>query len=173
MATSKYIVGIYDDEDVVLNAVSTVRAKSVKIDEVYCPYPVHGLDHALGYERPRMGVAAFLFGITGTTLAFLLTFWTLGVDWPMNIGGKNFFPFPTNIPIVFELTVLLAAYGMSFTFFFMQNLGPTVKPRIYDLRTTDDKFAMAIDTSNNTLGFSEIESILKSSGAKEVNVKEF
>ena len=173
MATNKYIVGIFDDEDVVLNAVTQIRAKSVKIDEVYCPYPVHGLDHALGYDRPRMGVAAFLFGISGTALAFLLTFWTLGVDWPMNIGGKNFFPFPTNIPIVFELTVLLAAYGMSFTFFFMQGLGPSVKPRIYDIRSTDDKFAMAIDTNNNKLEIAEITSILKSSGAQEVNVKEF
>jgi hypothetical protein len=173
METNKYIVGIFDDEDVVMNAVSEIRAKSVKIDEVYCPYPVHGLDLALGYDRPRMGKAAFLFGITGTTLAFLLTFWTMGIDWPMNIGGKNFFPFPTNIPIVFELTVLLAAYGMSFTFFFMEGLGPSVKPRIYDLRSTDDKFAMAIDTSKNTLSEAEIGKILKSSGAQEVNVKEF
>jgi Protein of unknown function (DUF3341) len=173
MAKIKYIVGIFDDEDVVLNAVTEIRGKSVNIDEVYCPYPVHGLDLALGYARPRMGMAAFLFGITGTTLAFLLTFWTMGIDWPMNIGGKNFFPFPTNIPIVFELTVLLAAYGMSFTFFFMEGLGPSVKPNIYDIRSTDDKFAMAIDTSKNTLSQAEIENILKSSGAQEVNIKEF
>ncbi|MGL4630180.1 MAG: DUF3341 domain-containing protein [Leadbetterella sp.] len=173
MANKKFIVGIFDDEDIVLNAVSKVRASEVKIDEVYSPYPVHGLDHALGYERPRMGVAAFLFGITGTSLALLLTFWTLGIDWPMNIGGKNFFPFPTNVPIMFELTVLFAAYGMSFTFFFMEGLGPTVKPTIYDVRSTDDKFAMAIDISNNKKDQSEIENILKSSGASEVNVKVF
>lgn len=173
MAKNRYIVGIFDDEDVVLNAATEVRGKQIKIHEVYCPYPVHGLDHALGYKRPRMGVAAFLFGITGTSLAFLLTFWTLGIDWPMNIGGKNFFPFPTNIPIVFEMTVLLAAYGMSFTFFYMENLGPTVKPNIFDVRSTDDKFVMAVDTSKNTANESEIEKILKSSGASEVSIKEF
>jgi hypothetical protein len=173
MSKNKFLVGIFDDEDVVLNAVSKIRGQEVKIDEVYCPYPVHGLDHALGYDRPRMGVAAFLFGITGTTLAFLLTFWTLGIDWPMNIGGKNFFPFPTNIPIVFELTVLLAAFGMAFTFFFMEGLGPSNKPVIFDERSTDDKFAMAIDLSKNKLSDTEISSILKSSGATEVNVKEF
>jgi hypothetical protein len=173
MSKNKFLVGIFDDEDVVLNAVSKIRGQEVKIDEVYCPYPVHGLDHALGYDRPRMGVAAFLFGITGTTLAFLLTFWTLGIDWPMNIGGKNFFPFPTNIPIVFELTVLFAAFGMAFTFFFMEGLGPSNKPVIFDERSTDDKFAMAIDLSKNKLSDTEISSILKSSGATEVNVKEF
>ena len=124
MTDKKYIVGIFNDEDLVMSAVSKIRSKNIKIHEVFCPYPVHGLDLALGYERPRMGVFAFLFGITGTSLAFLLTFWTMGIDWPMNIGGKNFFPFPTNIPIVFELTVLLAAFGMAFSFFFMEGSRP-------------------------------------------------
>jgi hypothetical protein len=172
MADKKYIVGIFDDEDVVMDAVSKVRGSNIKIHEVFCPYPVHGLDHVLGYERPRMGVPAFLFGITGTTLAFLLTFWTLGVDWPMNIGGKNFFPFPTNIPIVFELTVLLAAFGMSFTFFFMEGLGPSNKPVIFDPRSTDDKFVMAIDTDKNSVSEVDITEMLKSVGASEVNIKE-
>jgi Protein of unknown function (DUF3341) len=172
MADKKYIVGIFSDEDVVMDAVQKVRGQNIKIHEVFCPYPVHGLDHVLGYDRPRMGVPAFLFGITGTSLAFLLTFWTLGIDWPMNIGGKNFFPFPTNIPIVFELTVLLAAFGMAFTFFFMEGLGPTVKPVIFDLRSTDDKFAMAIDLSKNSVSDSDIQAILKTAGAEEVNVKE-
>jgi hypothetical protein len=172
MADKKYIVGIFDDEDVVMDAVTKVRGSNIKIHEVFCPYPVHGLDHVLGYERPRMGVPAFLFGITGTTLAFLLTFWTLGVDWPMNIGGKNFFPFPTNIPIVFELTVLLAAFGMSFTFFFMEGLGPSNKPVIFDPRSTDDKFVMAIDTDKNSVSEGDITEMLKSVGASEVNIKE-
>jgi hypothetical protein len=172
MADKKYIVGIFDDEDDVMHAIGTIRGEGVKIHEVFTPYPVHGLDLALGYDRPTMGIAAFLFGITGTTLAFLLTFWTLGVDWPMNIGGKNFFPFPTNIPIVFELTVLLAAYGMSFTFFFMEGLGPTVKPVIFDPRSTDDKFVMAIDLSKNKSSEVDITGLLRSQGASEVNIKE-
>ncbi len=172
MADKKYLVGIFEDEDVVMDAVSKIRGSKIKIHEVYCPYPVHGLDSALGYERPRMGVSAFLFGITGTTLAFLITFWTMGIDWPMNIGGKNFFPFPTNIPIVFELTVLLASFGMAFTFFFTEGLAPSAKPIIFDLRSTDDKFVMAIDMGKNSISESEISDILKSTGASEVNVKE-
>lgn len=172
MSAKKYILGVFDDEEVALNAVASVRGAGVNIHEVYSPFPIHGLDHALGYERARMGISAFLFGITGTTLAFLLTFWTMGVDWPINIGGKNFIPFPTNIPIVFELTVLLAAFGMSFTFFFMEDLGPTKKPVVFDLRITDDKIVMAIDLSKNTNGEDKIGEVLKSSGASEVNFKE-
>lgn len=172
MADKKYIVGVYDDERVVLDAVEKVRKAGVKIHEVFTPFPVHGLDHVLGYDRPRMGVPAFLFGMTGTTCALLLTFWTMGIDWPMNIGGKNFFPFPTNVPIMFELTVLLAAFGMAFTFFFMEGLGPSNKPLIFDIRSTDDKFAMAIDMGKNSESADAISDLLKSSGAIEVNVKE-
>jgi hypothetical protein len=172
MAHKKFILGVYNDEDVVMHAVSDVRGKGVKIHEVYTPFPVHGLDQALGYPRARMGVPAFLFGITGTSLAFLLTFWTLGFDWPMNIGGKNFIPFPTNIPIVFELTVLLGAYGMAFTFFVMEGLSPVAKPIIFDERITDDKFVMAIELGKNTVSETEISEVLKTSGAEEVNIKE-
>jgi hypothetical protein len=172
MSAKKYILGVFDDEDVALNAVASVRGAGVNIHEVYSPFPIHGLDQALGYARARMGVSAFLFGITGTTLAFLLTFWTMGYDWPMNIGGKNFIPFPTNIPIVFELTVLLASYGMAFTFFFMEDLGPTKKPVIFDERITDDKIVMAIDLSKNSNGEDKIGEVLKNCGASEVNFKE-
>lgn len=172
MAAKKYILGVFSDEEVALSAVSKVRGEGVNIHEVYSPFPIHGLDHALGYERPRMGVPAFLFGITGTTLAFLLTFWTMGIDWPMNVGGKNFFPFPTNIPIVFELTVLLAAFGMSFTFFIMEDMGPSKKPVVFDERITDDKIVMAIELAKNSVEEIKISEILKSSGASEVNIKE-
>lgn len=172
MSSKKYILGVFEDEDVVMNAVSDVRGAGVKIHEVYSPFPIHGLDGALGYERARMGVPAFLFGITGTSLAFLLTFWTMGVDWPMNVGGKNFIPFPTNIPIVFELTVLLAAFGMAFTFFAMEGMGPSAKAVIFDKRITDDKIVMAIDLSNNSEGEDAIGNVLKNSGASEVNFKE-
>jgi hypothetical protein len=172
MASKKYILGVFNDDEDVLHAVSDVREKGIKIHEVYSPFAIHGLDAALGYPRARMGVPAFMFGITGTSLAFLLTFWTMGFDWPMNIGGKNFIPFPTNIPIVFELTVLLSAYGMSFVFFGMEGLFPGAKPIIFDDRITDDKFVMAIELDKNVVSEEDIMDALKKSGATEVNVKE-
>lgn len=172
MASKKYILGVYEDDEDVLHAVSDVRGKGIKIHEVYSPFAIHGLDTALGYPRARMGVPAFMFGITGTSLAFLLTFWTMGFDWPMIIGGKNFVPFPTNIPIVFELTVLLAAYGMSFVFFGMEGLYPGSKPVIFDDRITDDKFVMAIDLDKSGASEEDIKNALETSGASEVNIKE-
>ncbi|GAB3501190.1 DUF3341 domain-containing protein [Spirosoma knui] len=169
----KFLVGIYDDDDVVLKAVKDVKGAGVRIHEVYCPFPIHGLDVALGHPRTRLGIAAFLFGLTGTTLAGLLTAYTEGIDWPMIVGGKDSYSPVIYVPIFFELTVLISALGMVGTFLISNGLGPTVKPLMFDLRTTDNKFAMAIDMSKNTLAEGDIEQILKNSGAAEVNVKQF
>lgn len=172
-SNSKFLVGIYDDDDVVLQAVKDVRQAGVKIHEVYSPFPIHGLDVALGHPRTKLGIAAFLFGMTGTLTALALTFYTESFDWPMIVGGKDSYSPIIYIPIIFELTVLFCALGMVATFLLSNGLGPTVKPLMYDLRTTDNKFAMTIDMSKNNIGESDIEHILKRSGAAEVNIKQF
>jgi hypothetical protein len=80
---------------------------------------------------------------------------------------------PPFVPVTFELTVLLAAFGMVFTFFIASDLKPWAKPRIYDIRITLDKFAIAIDLDGNSKSQKEIEALLTSSGASEVNEKNF
>jgi hypothetical protein len=170
---SRFLVGIFDDDDVVLKAIREVRESGVRIHEVYTPFPVHGLDVALGHPRSRLGIVAFMFGLTGLTTAFIMMSYMEKFDWPMIVGGKDSFAYPIYIPIAFELTVLFTALGMVSTFVISNGLGPTVKPLMFDLRTTDNKFAMAIDMENNKLQESEIETILKNSGAAEVNVKQF
>ncbi|SNS55946.1 quinol:cytochrome c oxidoreductase membrane protein [Belliella buryatensis] len=169
-----FVLGVFDDEDVLLDAVSKVRGSGVKIHEVYSPFPVHGIDDVLGYKRSRLPIAAFLFGILGTTLALVMQFYMMKIDWPMIIGGKDHAAFPDFIPVTFELTVLLAAFGMVGVFMVSSNLKPWAQPRIFDLRITDDKHVMAIDLATNaSLGEEKIGDILKSSGATEVNKKSF
>jgi hypothetical protein len=174
METNKnFVVGVFTDEDVLVHAVENIRDKGVKIHEVYTPFPVHGLDEALGYKRSRLPIAAFLFGLTGTSLALLMQIWMLGYDWPMIIGGKNFASLPPFIPVTFELTVLLSAFGMVGTFFIVSDMKPYKYPRQFDLRSTDDKHIMAIDLATNKLSKDEISRILKDNGASEVNDKNF
>jgi hypothetical protein len=169
----KYCVGIFDNEDVLLKAVKNIRGSGVKIEEVYTPFPVHGLDEALGYKRSRLPIAAFMFGLLGTSLALLMQFYMMGIDWPMIIGGKNFTPLITFVPVTFELTVLLAALGMVGTFLIASNLKPYGEPRTFDLRSTDDKHVMAINLGKNPLPEADIHRILEESGAIEINHKEF
>lgn len=169
----KYLVGVYDDEDEVLHAVSEVKENGVKIEEVYTPFPIHGLDKALGHPRTRIPIAAFLFGLTGLTCALFLISYTMVFDWPIIIGGKDFFALPDWIAISFEGTVLFTAFGMVFTFLASNSLWPGKEPKTFDLRSTDDKFIMAVNMANNKKSEAEIEAILKASGAIEVNVKQF
>jgi hypothetical protein len=171
--SENYLVGIFDDEDILLHGVEGIRDKGVKIHEVYSPFPVHGLDEVLGYKRTRLPIAAFLFGMTGTILALTMQIWMLGFDWPMIIGGKNFVSLPPFIPVTFELTVLLSALGMVATFFIVSDMKPYKKPRSFDLRSTDDKHVMAIDLASNKLSKDDISRILKDNGASEVNEKNF
>lgn len=169
-----FLLGVFEDEDVLLHAVENIRTKGVKIHEVFSPFPVHGLDEALGYKRSRLPIAAFLFGMTGTSLAIFMMFWMQAIDWPMIIGGKPYAPFPTFIPIAFEATVLIAAFGMVGTFLLVSNLKPYGKPRIYDIRSTDDKHIVAVDlVANSKRNIEEIGRVLKDAGASEINRKDF
>lgn len=174
MADGKnFVVGIFDDEDILLKGIKSVRDAGVKIHEVYSPFPVHGIDDVLGYKRSRLSIVAFLFGLTGTSLALTMQIGMMGIDWPMIIGGKDHIAFPAFIPVTFELTVLLAAFGMVGTFLVISNLKPWSKPVQFDIRATDDKHVMAIDLSKNKIDRASIESALNASGASEVNEKIF
>lgn len=173
MATGKkFLLGVYDDEDVLVDAVVKTRKSGVKIHECYTPFPVHGLDEVLGYSASNLPVVAFLFGMTGTTLALTMIISMLGYDWPMDIGGKPNIAFPAYIPITFEATVLLASLGMAGTFFIISKLKPYGKVFMFDSRSTHNKFVMAIDLSKNTQDIEAITKILKDTGASEVNSKE-
>ncbi len=168
-----FVLGVYSDEDVLMDAIKKVRGTGVKIHEVFSPFPVHGIEDALGYKRSNLSIAAFIFGLTGTILALTMQIGMMAIDWPMIIGGKDHLPFPTFIPVTFELTVLLAAFGMVGTFFVASNLKPWAKPRIYDLRITDDKHIVAVDLDKNKLSEADIKAALKDAGAEEVNNKKF
>lgn len=173
-ADKHFVVGIFDDEDVLLKGIKKVRDGGVKIQEVYSPFPVHGIDDALGIKRTRLPIAAFLFGLTGTSLALLMQIWMLGYDWPMIIGGKNHASLPPFIPVTFELTVLLSALGMVGTFMIVSDLKPYKWPRQFDIRSTDDKHVMAVDVAVNAgKSKDELKRLLKDSGASEVNEKSF
>ncbi|MDN3669746.1 DUF3341 domain-containing protein [Echinicola jeungdonensis] len=171
---TNFVLGIYDDEDVLKEAVTQVREGGVKIQEVYSPYPIHGMEDLLGYRRSRLPIAAFLFGLLGTALALTMQILMMGVDWPMIIGGKDPIAIPDFIPVTFELTVLLASFGMVGVFMISSNLKPWGQPRIYDIRSTDDKHVLAVDLATNAnMEEDKIKEILKSSGATEVNNKSF
>jgi len=166
----KFVVGCFNDEAVLFPAVKDVRRAGYKIHDVYTPFPIHGLDHAMGLRETSLHTAGFIYGITGTTTALACISWIFTKDWPLNIGGKPNFALPAWIPITFELTVLFAAVGMVLTFCYLCQLSPFVKKHHFHPRATDDLFVMAIECTDKTNDV-ELEAFLQKAGAVETNIQ--
>ena len=158
---------IFTDDDTVLSAVKILREKGMKIKEVYSPFPIHGLDKAMGLKETRIAMASFMYGLFGLTSAITLTAYTMNFDWPQNIGGKPSMTWGANmpafVPILFELTVFFAAHLMVWTFMVINKLYPGAEPQNPDPRTTDDHFMIELYSSKGLVD------VLKESGAKEIS----
>ncbi len=163
------VYGLYDDEEIMMEAVKKANSDHLEIMDVYSPFPVHGLDPLLGLEESRLHIAGFIFGALGTLTAFLGMTWIFTKDWPIIFGGKPYWSVPAFIPITFELTVLFASIGMVVTFYTICGLGPGVTNPYLDDRITDDKFCIAFNKSE--VDSSAVESFFSSTGASEVNYK--
>ncbi|MFN0274298.1 MAG: DUF3341 domain-containing protein [Chitinophagales bacterium] len=175
MTNKKIVFGLFEDEQVLMKAVKTVRNEGLKISDVLTPFPVHGLDEAMGLRQTKLHSAGFVFGLTGTLTALTFILWVSTANYPLNYGGKPYLSLPAWIPITFELTVLFASIGMTLTYLYLNRLAPGIKPRILDERITSHMFAMAFEIDPETSGNKkkEIEQILRSSGAVEVHEKDW
>lgn len=166
------LFGLFDDETQLLAAVKEARDQDLNIDDVYTPFPVHGLDPLLGLTESRLHIAGFIYGMIGTLTAFLGMTWVFVSDWPIIFGGKPYWPVPSFIPITFELTVLFSAIGMTVTFYTVCGLGPGVKSKSLHDRITDDKFCIAFDVSNTTDDDNQAyHSLFSKFGASHVETK--
>lgn len=170
MAFKKFVVGCFDEEEVLFDAVKKVRKSGYKLHDVYTPFPIHGLDTAMGLRDTSIHTAGFIYGICGTTTALSFITWAFTKDWPLNIGGKPHFSLPAWLPIMFEFTVLCAAVGMVLTFCYLCQLAPFVRKHHFHPRATDDKFVMVIECTPRT-DETELQSFLGNAGAHEINVQ--
>ncbi len=167
------IHAIYDDEEPLMASVKTLRSQGFSIKDAFTPFPVHGLDVAMGLPRTRIAICAFIYGLTGAALATLMMWYMMISDWPTDVGGKPSFAYymnmPSFIPITFESTVLCAAHGMAITFYLRSWLLPGVKAKNPDPRTTDDKFMMVVEVKEDKKV--TLEALLKNGGASEIHYK--
>jgi hypothetical protein len=170
---NKFIHAIYDDDDKLLDAVKHLKKEGVYIEDVFTPFPVHGLDKALGLAPTRISIAGFIYGCIGFSFAIFMMNYIMIVDWPQNIGGKPSFSFienmPAFVPIMFELTVFFSAHLMVITFYLRSRLWPFKKAENPIPETTDDKFLVQIPVSGNE---KEIKSKIKKTDILKIDVVE-
>mgnify|MGYP003583646683 FL=1 len=171
--SNKVIYAIYNDDDVLMDAVKKTRAAHHHIEEVFTPFPVHGLDKAMGISPTRLAICAFLYGLVGLSVATTMMNYIMISDWPQDIGGKPSFSYienmPAFVPVMFEMTVFFAAHLMVITFYMRSRLWPFKKAENPDVRTTDDHFLMEVAVHGDE---NELVAFFQHTGAVEVKVIE-
>ncbi len=175
--SDKVIFATYTDEEVLKDGAKRLVSKGIKINEVFSPFPIHGIDPIIGIKNTRLGIMAFIYGLTGLTLATVGMRYFMIVDWPMNIGGKPNFSYLENIlsfiPITFEFTVLCAAHGMAITYLLKNKTLPGMPAQNPYPSTTDDRFVIEIRVSENSKYSSEeIQDLVKETGIEAFEEKE-
>lgn len=167
------IYALYNDDHVVYEGAKKLVKKGVKIKDVFSPFPIHGIDPIIGVRKTRLAICAFIYGLTGMSLAILGMWYFMIEDWPMNIGGKPNYTLlqnlPAFVPVIFEITVLCTAHGMILTYFIRNETLPGMKAKNPDPRTTDDMFAVEIELDHQPLTEEELVAYLKETGAVEIN----
>ena len=138
----RFVVGSFGEPDALLAAVTALRDAGVAIDDVFAPYPVHGLDQAMGIRRSRLPFVTLLAGLAGLSFALIFQYYTAVFDWPLDVGGKPENSTLAFVPICFELTVLIGGLGTAGAFFLRARLFPGKREQLPVLGVTNNVFAL-------------------------------
>ena len=166
-------IGIFDDEGKFLSSIRSLQEQKLQIFDVFTPYPVHEVFHLLK-RKSRLPTAAYFFGLFGivATLGFL--YYTSVIDWPLIYGGKPFNSFPSFIVVTIIVTILTVTLASLALFSARSKLFPGRDNTIFDLRATDDKFVIVVDTNfPDQSQAGRAGNLMKEQGAIEIIDKEF
>ena len=167
--TKTSILGIFEDEDLLISTLKRIRAMNIEIAEVFTPYPIHEVFKIMK-RKTRLKTAALLFAIYGMVVSYGYVYYTAVISYPLTFGGKPFHAIPSFIIICFVTTICSAIFFSVVTFFIRSRLYPGKKANIVDHRITDNAFVILINTRPDmTLGdIKKINSMLIKNGAVEV-----
>lgn len=165
-----YITAYYTDDDALLKGIRQLRDKGVEIIDVMTPFPVHGLDKAIGLRRSRLSRVAFWGGTLGALIGFFFQVWVFTKAYPLNFGGKPYLSVPSFMPVAFEMAVLFAAFSIVFAYLIYFKLTPGAKPVIHDERSTDDRFLVVVKAGEPGESV-KIERALSEAGAEGIKLK--
>jgi hypothetical protein len=165
----------FDNADAIIHAAEQVRDAGYEKWDVHTPYPVHGMDKAMGLGDSGLGWIVLLCGLTGVTAAVTMMQWMNGYDYPLVIGGKPPDAIPSMVPIMFELTVLLSSFGAVFGMFGLNQLPKHHHPVFYSERFdnfSNDKFFISIEVEDKKFDQHKTRELLESAHATYVELVE-
>jgi len=166
------LVAEFENETVLLAAARRVRQEGYRRMDAYKPFPVHGLAHAIGFSDWLLPWIIFFGGVTGALAGVALQVWTMAYDYPWNVGGRPLISWPQFIPITFELTILLAAFGAVFGMLALNGL-PRPHHSIFNTpnfeRATQDRFFLCVEAWDPRFDREETARFLQSLGPVAVS----
>lgn len=178
MATEKKEIGVlaeYPTPSAVYHACEQVRDAGFRRFDSYTPFPVHGLDKAMGLGPSYLPWLVLVMGITGASLAMFFMIWVSAIDYPLNIGGKPMLSIPAFIPVTFEVTILFSGLTSVFGMFLLNRM-PTYNHPLFDIarfaKATDDKFFVMIEARDKRYNREKVIEFLRKTGADAVMVVE-
>src|SRR4030095_3011472 len=167
------VSALFDTPDQIIHAAEGVSGAGYKKFDVLTPYAVHGLDGAMKRRETKIGWVGLFAGMSGTSLAFLMMWWMVGVNYKNVFGGKPFFNIPPSIPIAFELTVLIASLTLVGALIAIFNKLPANANPLMDTEfmkhVTSDKFGVYIEASDPKYKYEEVRALFTSLGASNIS----
>lgn len=154
----------FETADDIIGAAEKVRDAGYERWDVHTPYPVHGMDRAMGMGDSPLGWIVLVCGLTGLTLAVTMMQWMNGIDYPLVIGGKPPDAYASMVPIMFELTVLLSAFGAVLGMLGLNELPKHHHPIFYSERfdsCSHDKFFVSIEAEDKQFDVGKTGSFLE------------
>ncbi len=156
---------LFNSPNEIIHAAKVVAEKGYTKFDVNTPYPVHGMDDAMKLPPSKLGFVTLFAGLGGIVLALLMMGWMMGIDYPVVIGGKPFFPLPAFIPITFEITVLLATLttvaALLFIFFKLPNNKHPLHDTNYMKNVSSDKYGIYIEAVDPIFNENEVKELFK------------
>jgi hypothetical protein len=184
MATGKngrqptIVLAEFDSAHDVLHAAEKVRDAGYDRWDAHTPFPVHGMDRAMGLKDSKVGWIVIVFALTGLTGAFTMMHWMNGVDYPLVVGDKPAGApgtLPSMVPILFELTILLSAFGALLGMLHLNRLPRHNHPVFESERfrtASDDRFFISIEADDPKFDIDKTRALLEGVHAKHVELIE-
>lgn len=183
------VIGEYDDVTTVMNAATKFRDAGFKRWDVYSPFPIHGIDKAMGTKPTILPWIVLVCGLTGMLSGIVLCIFTMATEfqvpympwvegiigYPYLISGKPYNSFPAYIAVIFELTILLSAFGAVFGMFILNKLPMLYNPLLTSdrfRRATNDRFYIGVEARDGAFDEDKVSAMLRDTGASAVETIE-
>ncbi len=165
------VIAEFSDPQSLLAAANATRKAGYTATDAFSPFPIHGLAEAVGFHKSRLSAIVLTMGILGGIGGFFMCWYANVIAYPLNIGGRPLNSWPAWIPITFECTILLAAFGAVFGMLALNGLPMPYHP-VFNVRRFDsasrDKFFLVIQARDPRFNLEEARRFLETLGPREV-----